>query len=415
MKNQITCPSCGHQFNVEEALTSKLEASYKQEFEQKMLAHNKMFQQQKDELEKERTRLEKQLEEQDQQLKAKLQNLLETERKKIEERTAESFDEKIKALVNENEKRKHENKLLREKEVDLLRKESELNERQEELSLQIERQLLERQKEIEEKARLKERESFEMEKIKLLKQIDDNKKLAEEMKRKAEQGSMQLQGEVQELALLDLLSKTYPFDEITEVPKGVRGADTIQKIFNAMQQPCGSIVYESKRTKNFASEWIDKLKQDQITCKAEIAVLVTETMPAGMERFGQREGVWICGFHEIKSLSFVLREMLIKLQSVKLNQENRGDKMELLYTYLTSSEFVQTIKRIIENYDAMYTQLQSEKKAMTKVWAIREKQIWAVQENISIFFGAIKGIAGKELNTAEVLQLPDRDMLEEPV
>lgn len=289
-----------------------------------------------------------------------------------------------------------------------MRKEADLKEKQEELQLNVEKQLLERQKEIEDKARAKERENFELEKIKLLKQIEDNKKLAEEMKRKAEQGSMQLQGEVQELALEDLLMRNYPFDKIAEVPKGIRGADCIQYVVNSLQQNCGSIVYESKRTKNFANDWIDKLKQDQVTCKADVAILVTETMPSDMERFGEKNGVWICGYHEVKSLSFVLREMLIKTYAAKLSQENKGDKMELLYHYLTSNEFVQNIKRIVENYDGMIDQLNSEKKAMLKLWAVREKQIWVVQENISALFGSIKGIAGNELETSNVLELPDR-------
>jgi hypothetical protein len=262
---------------------------------------------------------------------------------------------------------------------------------------------------IEEKAREKEREEFELEKVKLLKQIEDNKKLAEEMKRKAEQGSMQLQGEVQEIALENLLKNTYPFDVVDEVPKGVRGADCIQTVINSMQQECGSIVYESKRTKSFANDWIDKLKQDQITCKADIAVIVTQTMPNDMERFGEKDGVWICGFHEVKSLSFVLREMLIKTHSVRKSEENKGEKMELLYNYLTSNEFVQNVKRIVEIYNNMLEQLNTEKRAMAKIWKQREKQIWGVQENLSALFGSIKGIAGKELDTVDALELPGGD------
>ena len=227
------------------------------------------------------------------------------------------------------------------------------------------------------------------------------------MKRKAEQGSMQMQGEIQELALENLLATSYPFDDITEVGKGIRGADCIQTVRNRLQQVCGSIVYESKRTKAFAGDWIDKLKQDQITAKAEIAVIVTETMPSDMERFGEKDGVWICGFHEVKSLSFVLREMLIKTHSVKSSEVNKGDKMELLYSYLTGNEFVQNIQRIVENYDGMINQLNSEKKAMHKIWAQREKSIWVVQENIGALFGSIKGIAGNALSTSSVLELPD--------
>jgi hypothetical protein len=410
MSDKIKCPNCGHTFDVEEALSAKLEAHFKSEYEKKIAEQAEKFNSEKRKLDEQKNQLELQKEKQGEQVKAELEKALELERKKIEKSTFETFEGQLNSLKEENEKRKTENKSLKEKELVLIRKESELKEKQEDLNLLVERQLLERQKEIEDKARAKERESFELEKIKLLKQIDDNKKLAEEMKRKAEQGSMQMQGEVQELAIEDLLNRTYPFDRISEVPKGIRGADSIQTVINTLQQECGTIVYESKRTKSFSNDWINKLKQDQVTCKADIAVLVTETLPNDMERFGERNGVWICGFQEVKSLSCVLREMLIKTQSVKVSQENKGDKMELLYSYLTSNEFVQNIKRIVENYDGMVDQLNSEKKAMYKIWASREKQIWVVQENISSLFGSIKGIAGKELETSNVLELSDRQI-----
>jgi len=407
MNNKITCPNCGHSFDVEEAISGKLEAHFKAEYEKKMADQAEKFHQERRKIEEEKRLFEERREKEDERFKAELARQLQQERAKIEKNVSESVEEKMKSLQEENEQRKNENKRLKEKEVALLKAEASLKERGEELNLQMEKQLLEKQKEIEEKARSKERETFELEKVKLLKQIEDNKKLAEEMKRKAEQGSMQLQGEVQELALEDLLSRAYPFDTIEEVPKGVRGADAIQIVVNSHQQQCGSIVYESKRTKHFANDWIDKLKQDQILCKADIAVIVTETYPADMDRFGEKDGVWICSFHEVKSLSFVLREMLIKTNSVALSQENKGEKMELLYAYLTSNEFVQNIKRIVENYDGMLNQLNSEKRAMHKIWAEREKRIWAVQENISALFGSIKGIAGQSLQTADVLQLPD--------
>ncbi len=407
--NKIQCPNCGHQFDVEQALSGKLEQHFKKEYEKKMQEQAEFLNREKQRLQQEQDALELQREKQDDILKEKLLEMLSRERLKIEKDTQDSFQEKLRLLEDENKKQKDENKALKNKEIALLRHEQELKEKEESMALEMERQMFERQKEIEEKGRVKALEGFELEKRKLLKQIEDNRKLAEEMKRKAEQGSMQLQGEVQELALEELLVKTYPFDIIEEVPKGIKGADSIQTVVNSAQQHCGKIVYESKRTKNFANDWIDKLKQDQITCKADIAVLVTQAFPAGMDRFGQRDGIWICGFHEVQSLSFVLREMLIKTHSVKLSQENKGDKMELLYSYLTSNEFVQNIKRIVENYDSMLGDLNREKKAMHKLWAQREKQIWAVQENISALFGSITGIAGKELETADVLQLPERE------
>ncbi|MEB8346899.1 DUF2130 domain-containing protein [Flavobacteriaceae bacterium KMM 6898] len=407
MIDKIKCPNCGFDFDVEDALSGKLEAHFKAEYEKKVSQQAEKFKAERLVLEKEVEEFEKKKERENELFKEKLKQGLLKETEKIQLQTKENFEQQLKSLQEENEKKKTENRELKAHEIDLLKRENELKEKAEELQLNVQKELLEKQKEIEDKARSKERESMAFKEKEYQKQLEDQKKLIDEMKRKAEQGSMQMQGEIQELALEELLANTYPFDRISEVAKGVRGADCIQSVINARQQLCGSIVYESKRTKNFSNDWIDKLKQDQIQCKADIAVIVTETFPSDMDRFGEKNGVWICGYHEVKSLSFVLREMLLKTHSVKSSEENKGDKMELLYSYLTSNEFVQNIKRIVENYDGMIQQLNSEKKAMYRIWATREKQIWVVQENISSLFGSIKGIAGKELETSSVLELPD--------
>ena len=407
MMDKIKCPNCSHEFDVEEALSGKLEAHFKEEYERKVNEQADKFNVEREALAKQMAEFESKKEKENELFKERLAKQIEKEKESIQKQTQEAFELELKALTSDNEKRKEENRALKAAEIDLRQRENQLKEKAEELQLAVDKKMLEKQSEIEEKARAKERENFELEKVKLLKQIEDNKKLAEEMKRKAEQGSTQLQGEVQELALESLLATSYPFDDITEVGKGTRGADCVQTVRNKLQQVCGSIVYESKRTKAFAGDWIGKLKQDMVTAKADIAVIVTETMPSDMDRFGEKNGVWICGFHEVKSLSFVLRKMLIKTHSVKSSEENKGDKMELLYNYLTSNEFVQNIQRIVENYDGMINQLNSEKKAMHKIWAQREKSIWVVQENISSLFGSIKGIAGNALSTSDVLELPD--------
>jgi hypothetical protein len=246
-----------------------------------------------------------------------------------------------------------------------------------------------------------------MQKREYEKQLADQIKLTEEMARKQNQGSMQLQGEVQELALEELLSGKYLWDNIEEVGKGVKGADCIQTVFDKFQNECGRIVYECKRTKNFSTDWIEKLKQDQIIAKADIAVLVTEVLPSDMKKFGEKDGVWICTFNDVSSLSFVLREILLRVQQVKNAEDNKGEKMELLYKYLTGNEFAQNIQRIVENYDSMILQLNTEKKRVYKSWGEREKQIWVVQENLSTLFGSIKGIAGRSIDSINILELPD--------
>ena len=328
--DKIKCPNCAHEFDVEEALSGKLEAHFKEEYERKVSEQADKFHAKEELLAKDMEAFEEKKEKENEIFKERLAKQVEKEKENIQKSTQESFEQQLKALSDENEKKKAENRKLKAAEIDLLQRENNLKEKTEELQLEVEKEMLEKQSEIEEKGRAKEREAHLLREKEFQKKLEDQKKLIDEMKRKAEQGSMQLQGEIQELALENLLAMSYPFDDIAEVGKGIRGADCIQTVRNRLQQVCGSIVYESKRTKAFAGDWIDKLKQDQITAKADIAVIVTETMPSDMDRFGEKDGVWICGFHEVKSLSFVLREMLIKTHSVKSSEVNKGDKMEVV-------------------------------------------------------------------------------------
>jgi hypothetical protein len=394
----INCPHCGGTIDVNEVIFDNLQKQFltkESELKQKLdLQQQQLNEQQqqiqkqiddgiRESLAKEREKLTQQIRqdvqtEQSDQIKLLRQQLDEKSAKMKELYAAQATIEQLKREKDElSDKLKAESQLM-------------INE-----TLTLERDKIRKSAEEANLMKLQDKEH-------VIQQLKEQLAIAS---RKAEQGSMQTQGEVQEVALDNLLAATYPFDIIKEVPKGIRGADTIQTVINTMQQECGSIIYESKRTKRFASERIDKLKQDQITSKADIAVLVTESMPLDMERFGEREGVWICGFNEVKSLSFVLREMIIRIHSTKMFQENKGSKMELLYTYLTSNEFVQNVRRIVENYNSMIDQLNSEKKAMHKIWAIREKQIWVVQENLSSLFGSIKGIAGNAVPELPLLEL----------
>lgn len=301
MKDKIKCPNCGHNFDVEEALSGQLQAHFKAEFEKKVAEQAKVFNNEKAKLEKEKEEFEEKKEKENELFKEKLEQKIAKEKEKIQNQTKESFELQLKALQEENEKRKEENRELKSKELDLLKRENELKEKTEEQELNLQKQLLEKQKEIEEKGRAKEREANQLKEKEYQKQLDEQKKLIEEMKRKAEQGSMQLQGEVQELALEELLNLAFPFDNISEVPKGINGADVIQTVINSNQVECGTIVFESKRTKNFDKKWIDKLKQDQVRVKGDIAVLVTQTLPSELDRFDFINGVWICHFNEVKA------------------------------------------------------------------------------------------------------------------
>jgi len=247
----------------------------------------------------------------------------------------------------------------------------------------------------------------------LQKQLEDQKRLTEEMKRKQEQGSMQSQGEVQELAIEEWLAVQFPLDTIQEIKKGERGADCLQTVHTRSRQNCGSIYYESKRTKSFQPAWIDKFKADIQERNASIGVLVTEVMPPDMQRPGLMSGVWVCSFNDFKSICTVLRQSVIQLSSAMVSQENKGDKMGMLYDFLTSNEFQMQMEAIVEGFTQMKTDLESEQRAMRSIWKKREKQIEKVLLNTTGMHGSIKGIAGNAVQSIPALELSDQaDLLE---
>ena len=224
---------------------------------------------------------------------------------------------------------------------------------------------------------------------------------------------MQLQGEVQELAIEEWLALQFPLDNIEEVKKGARGGDCIQVVNTRTKQNCGKIYYESKRTKDFQPNWIEKFKADMREKGADIGVLVTEAMPAGMERVGQRDGVWICTYSEFKGLCTVLRESVVQLSMAIGSQENKGDKMHLLYDFLTSNTFRMQIEAIVEGFTSMKTALDSEKRAMQRIWKQREMQIEKVVTNTIDMYGSVRGIAGSAIQPVKSLELPGGDLLDE--
>ncbi|MDO8999906.1 MAG: DUF2130 domain-containing protein [Bacteroidota bacterium] len=290
------------------------------------------------------------------------------------------------------------------KELELMQKEKQIKEREETLMLDLEKQLVSRQKEIEDRVKKMESERSDFKIKELEKKLTDQAELVETMRRKVEQGSMQLQGEVLELALEELLKSTFPTDTIEEVAKGVKGADCVQYVKNNLGQECGKIIYESKRTKAFTNEWIEKLKKDMRAQQADIAVIVTETLPKDMDAFGFKDGVWICRFSDVKPLSFLLRDSLLKIQIAMISQENKGDKMQMLYNYLTANEFKQNIEAVVEGFLALKDGITREKVQMEKIWKEREKQLDKVLLNTTQFYGSIKGIAGNAVGDLKMLE-----------
>lgn len=327
------------------------------------------------------------------------QSLEENLRKTI----ATDYENRVRMLETSKQEAEEKLKASRQKELEFLKMEQELKHREEELELQVQRKLQEQRLELADQIRKQENERIQMKetefqlKVKELeKQLEDQKKLAEEMKRKAEQGSMQLQGEVQELILEEMLRASFPFDLVSEVGKGIKGADCIQTVRNQFGQECGRIIYESKRTKDFSQEWIEKLKKDMRSSGVDVAVIVTQAYPKGMDCFGEKDGVWICSFDEARAVASILRDGIVKLHNASRSQENRGEKMHMLYDYLTSNEFSEQWKAIREGFMSMRLSIQKERDAMEKLWKAREKQLEKVLLNAAHIRGSVEGIAGSD-------------------
>ena len=207
------------------------------------------------------------------------------------------------------------------------------------------------------------------------------------------------------------MRNTFPYDTINEVPKGTSGADCIQEVVNSHLKVVGAIAYETKRTKTFSNGWIDKLKTDMRSHKAQIGIIVTETMPKDMDVFGERDGVWICKFSEIEALSKVLRHGLLQVSQMQIASENSDEKMKLLYDYLISSDFKQQMDAVVNGYTNMKSGIDKERKAMKKIWSQREKELELVIDGAIGMYGSIKAIAGSSVGKIEGLEFDD-DLLE---
>ncbi|MDY5557002.1 DUF2130 domain-containing protein [Helicobacter sp.] len=406
----IQCPKCGEKINVQSLVYRQIKAKIlqenleiKQKFEAQMEQKQNAYEKALKELNAQKASIEERIisatKESLKQERAKLQ---ETMRQEVTQEYSAAIENLQKELNIKSEQVKELN--ASKVEIDRLRREKdEIESRikaQEQERLSKEMTLFKEkfQKEVEDKNAMRFREKEQ--------QLESLKIQIEEMKRKAELTSQQLQGEVQELAIEEYLKAHFALDEIVEIKKGASGADCLQIVHTREIPNCGQIYYESKRTKAFSKEWIEKLKNDMRQKGVEVGVIVTETMPVGMERMGLLEGVWVCSFEEFKALCAVLREGVISVQRARKSQENKHDKMHLLYHYLTSAEFKMQIEAIVEGFTQMQSDLDAEKRAMQRLWKQREKQLQKVLANSIDLYGAIQGIAGSAIGNIKQLELP---------
>jgi hypothetical protein len=374
MTNDIKCPKCGHVFELNESLKNEVE----QELRAKMLD----WQRKKEEdFEKQKTAIET-------AAHLKANNELSVKLKSLED------DAKIKNQMLQE---------LQRKELDFIRQQNEIEQRNKNFEIEKEKYFLEKSKEIETQAVKKEQELFDMKMKEKDTQLESMKNIIADLKRKSEQGSMQLQGEAQELLLEQILRETFPFDAVDEIKKGTEGADCIQTIRNNTGKECGKIIYESKRTKAWQNVWIDKLKTDKRNLKADVAILVSQCYPKGMDCFGEKDGVWICSFSEVAGVAAILRYSVLNVYEQHKSEESKGDKMHMLYNYLTGVEFKGQVEAIAEGFLAMKSGITRERMQMEKIWKEREKQLEKVLISTSGLYGSVKGIAGASIGDIPLL------------
>lgn len=384
MLTEIRCPNCQQTFAPGDAIREEVEREIR----------GKALEWQKQKTLEYQAKLETE--------KAQLREQLEGS---LREQLKNDYEIRLQSLAEANRLSEEKLKAARDQQLEFIRKQQELKDKEAELEITLQKKLLEERALLAAEIRKQEDQrvhametDYQLRLKEMEMQLQAQQKLAEEMRRKAEQGSMQSQGEAQELLLEELLRTSFPFDQIEEVGKGVRGADCIQTVRNPFAHSCGRIIFESKRTKEFANDWIEKIKTDMRSQGADVAVIVTQTLPRDMNGFGEKDGVWICGFQDVKAVVQLLRDALIRIYQAAKSQENKGDKMHLLYNYLNSREFSEQWQAIREGFLSMRLSIQRERDAMEKLWKQREKQLEKVLLNAAHIRGSIEGISGSDVD-----------------
>lgn len=423
MPSEIKCPSCGTLFNADKQIEIDIEQRLRKDFQQLQKASEETLEQERNRLAAERVDFEQKKRKENELFAARIQaekSKLEKDlRDQIHKSVCGDFENQIRLAQEGLQDAQEKLKTARQREFEFLQKEKALKDKEDAMEIELQTRLMKERQDMQQKlqeqelvkGRLKDEEHDR--KIKELEiKLEQQKKTAEEMQRRLEQGSMQLQGEAQELLLEEILRKTFVFDNITEVGKGVRGADCIQFVHNNLGAEVGSIIYESKRTKEFKEDWIEKLKTDMRSHGADVAILVTQALPKDMEKFGERQGVYICTYSEVRSVALLLRNSILKVHEARKSQENKGDKMVMLYDYLTGNEFTDQWQAIREGFMAMRNSIVKERAEMEKLWKARERQLEKVLLNASHIRGSISGIAGSDAVNLNLIDDDDALLLD---
>lgn len=406
----IICPNCKTEIKLTESLAAPLLEITRKSYEQKIAEKDKSFAQKESELKKREESIVKERE----QIESTLEVRLKAEQSRIAIEEARKAKLALTADIEEKDRNLAElQQVLKTRDVklaeaqkaqtDLLKKQRELEDAKREFELTLETRLQEGIGTARDQARKEAEEQLKYKVMEKEQTITAMQKQIEELKRKSEQGSQQLQGEVQELELENLLRSKFPHDIIEPVAKGEHGGDVLQKVMSPLGQLSGTIIWESKRTKAWSDTWLPKLREDQRTAKAEIAVIISQVLPKDVETFGLVDGVWVTHPKSSLPVAMILRQALIDVANARLTTEGQQTKMEMVYQYLTGPRFRQRVQAIVEAFSSMQEDLDKEKKAITKQWAKREEQIDRVMQSTVGMYGDLQGIAGKSIQEIEGL------------
>jgi len=408
----IICPSCKTEIRLTESLAAPLLESTRHEYEKRLtqkdidIAKREAgIREREDAIVKAREHLDEQV---DEKVRAERGRIAAEEARKAKVALQNDLDLQAKEITDLQEVLSQRDAKLAEAQktqADLLRKQRELDDAKREIDLTVEKRVHEGLSAIREQAKKEAEEGLKLKVFEKEQTIASMQKQIEELMRKADQGSQQLQGEVQELELESLLTVKFPLDTISPVPKGEHGGDALHHVVGLSGQPCGTILWETKRTKNWSDSWLSKLRDDQRISKAEIAVIVSHALPKGIETFELVEGVWVTHPRAIIPVAIALRHLLIEVNCARQASEGRQTKTEMIYQYLTGPRFRHRVEAIVESFSSMQEDLNKEKKAIIKQWAKREEQIDRVMQATVGMYGDLQGIAGRTLQEIEGLEL----------
>ena len=409
----ISCPNCSAEIKLTESLAAPLLESTRRQYESKMAAKDQQLATREAALKEDREALKRAQESIDDQVAEKVKSeraaIAAEEAKKAQLLIGADLEQKAKELTELQDILKERDKKLAEAQLAqaaVIKKQRALDDAAREMELTIEKRIQEGLAATREAAK---KEAEDALKLKLSEReltISSMQKQIDELKRKAEQGSQQLQGEIQELEIENSLRSAFPRDLIEPVPKGEFGGDALHRVLADNQQVCGTILWESKRTKNWSDGWLAKLRNDQRTARADFAVIVSQALPGQLDTFDYIEGVWVTGPRLMIPVAISLRQALLELALARQAGEGQQTKMELVYRYLTGPGFRHRVEAIVEKFSDMQADLEKERKTMTRLWAKRESQIRGVIESTAGMYGDLQGIAGRTLQEIEGLSMP---------